>query len=467
MNKRADIANRRLGEYLDGRTAAMRAVIRNLRPDLRPIMSGDADAADRLAVKIAQAERLQERMKAANAAIRKHKKAGEAAQVAALVEMGFIEAQARELIKPDFCGRIGFADYELQNNGANIRRMQARLATIEANQAAPVIEAAGADGVRLEDDPPANRVRLYFPGKPAADIRDELKAAGFRWAPSAGAWQAYRNSRTVATARRLAGLDQMQADSAGQASQDLDRVATVQGVQDLGAPTAAGVQDLGDISRESQGVQDLGAPAPIAKPAAKIIRLFVPELGQRLASKTGAWEAWFYRDARGRPCLVFYRGKAQKPTMRYWCTSEQRRMIGLANLAHDAEKAAASIKDKAQARAAELAKPHGLQVGAVLVHSWGYEQTNIDFYQVVKLAGKRGVDIRPIASEALATGDMTGKCVPAPGQFTGEARRAMVKPGDLVRVAGHSRGHASPVEIVGKLPGGAPMYRAYSFSSYA
>jgi hypothetical protein len=33
-----------------------------------------------------------------------------------------------------------------------------------------------------------------------------LKAAGFRWAPSLGCWQAYRNHATLTTARREAGL---------------------------------------------------------------------------------------------------------------------------------------------------------------------------------------------------------------------------------------------------------------------
>src|SRR3546814_19835137 len=71
-------------------------------------------------------EAKQARMKAANAAIRKHRKAGPTAQIAALVELGFGPSAAPALIEPDCCGRIGFPDYALQNTTANIRLPHAR-----------------------------------------------------------------------------------------------------------------------------------------------------------------------------------------------------------------------------------------------------------------------------------------------------------------------------------------------------
>lgn len=205
MNKRADITHKRLNELVEFRRTALKAIRRELCPGLKPIMASDADAIDRLESKIALAESFQERMKAANAAIRRHKKAGEQAQIAGLLLLGFSEAIARKLLQPDFCNRIGFADYELTNNGANIRRMKARLEQIICAQATPASEVQG-EAARIEDCPSENRVRLFFPGKPDEATRADLKRSGFRWSPSLGCWQAYRNWRSAVDAKRLAGI---------------------------------------------------------------------------------------------------------------------------------------------------------------------------------------------------------------------------------------------------------------------
>lgn len=207
MEKRAEIAHRRMVERMEFRPRALAAIRKALCPELRPIMAGDDDAVSRLRAKIAEAENLQETMKTANAAIRKHAKEGTEAQVAALVAMGHPEAIACKLLVPDWGGRIGYPDYALTNNNANIRRMKQRLASIERTRAIPATHAEGETGVRLEDIPAENRVRLYFPGKPAAEIRASLKSWGFRWTPSLGCWQAYRNSRSIAHARQAAGLE--------------------------------------------------------------------------------------------------------------------------------------------------------------------------------------------------------------------------------------------------------------------
>ncbi|MGI6234408.1 MAG: hypothetical protein ACOYI6_04035 [Christensenellales bacterium] len=56
---------------------------------------------------------------------------------------------------------------------------------------------------------------------------------------------------------------------------------------------------------------------------------------------------------------------------------------------------------------------HGVHVGDLFYVSWGYEQTNVDFWQVVELKGKQTAIIRQIYSELVeATGYMTGTVRP-------------------------------------------------------
>lgn len=153
------------------------------------------------------------------------------AAFAELAALGFSESEIRAKLKPNYLGDVGFESYELTNNSANIRRMNERLEQIRRDQARPmqsteaplqvpvtVVERdverdeelgrapptaapVAAGTVRLEDDPAANRVRLCFPGKPDATVRTGLKSNGFRWAPSTGCWQGYRNHRALEYAR--------------------------------------------------------------------------------------------------------------------------------------------------------------------------------------------------------------------------------------------------------------------------
>lgn len=180
----------------------------------QPIKVNDLDASEQLQRRINEAECLQTAMTNANAAIRKNKKAGANAQVRALVALGFTEDRALKLLTPDFCGRIGFPSYELTNNNANIRRMKARVEHVEAVAAAKAEEIDGSNA-RYADVPAANRVRLFYPGKPTETIRAVLKRHGFRWTPTLGCWQAFRNASSLAKAREMAGIVETVAAGAG------------------------------------------------------------------------------------------------------------------------------------------------------------------------------------------------------------------------------------------------------------
>lgn len=67
-----------------------------------------------------------------------------------------------------------------------------------------------------------------------------------------------------------------------------------------------------------------------------------------------------------------------------------------------------------------------LEVGTVLVSSWGYDQTNIDFYEVVKRTAKT-VEVRPIRRKVQPKGWCQDIVEPLPGSFSGEAFRRKIK----------------------------------------
>lgn len=56
-------------------------------------------------------------------------------------------------------------------------------------------------------------------------------------------------------------------------------------------------------------------------------------------------------------------------------------------------------------------KAEKYEVGAILSDSWGYEQTNVDFYCVVRMTAKTVV-LLPMTEIYRGTGDMSGKVMP-------------------------------------------------------
>ena len=66
-----------------------------------------------------------------------------------------------------------------------------------------------------------------------------------------------------------------------------------------------------------------------------------------------------------------------------------------------------------------------VEIGTIFYSTWGYEQTNIDYYEVVKSTPKT-VTVRMIAQDAVEN-DMRGTCTPCPGHFIGEPIRRKVQ----------------------------------------
>jgi hypothetical protein len=86
--------------------------------------------------------------------------------------------------------------------------------------------------------------------------------------------------------------------------------------------------------------------------------------------------------------------------------------------------------DEKQARAAAAAAfRHSFVVGDIVINTWGYEQTNADFYQVVSVTEKT-ISIRAIEDTVTETGFMCGHAVPRPDVFKAESPVLVKRPRD-------------------------------------
>ncbi len=58
-------------------------------------------------------------------------------------------------------------------------------------------------------------------------------------------------------------------------------------------------------------------------------------------------------------------------------------------------------------------------VGDLCHTSWGYDQTNVDAFQVITIKSRTSIIVRPIGGDVEDTGYMQGKFTPKKNQFTG------------------------------------------------
>ena len=84
--------------------------------------------------------------------------------------------------------------------------------------------------------------------------------------------------------------------------------------------------------------------------------------------------------------------------------------------------AAASAQPGASPREPAEPEAEGIKKGDIFVSSWGYDQTNVDFYEIVDVKGKIVV-IREIHKRVTPGSHGSDKVMPIPGNYDGEPMR--------------------------------------------
>lgn len=146
----------------------------------------------------------------------------------------------------------------------------------------------------------------------------------------------------------------------------------------------------------------------------------------------------FTYEAGGAPYALAFSGKRSKPDWHYRFQTVERRA---SKIAEHAESRRAHARYRAEQKA-KRAAPHTLKVGDLLKTSWGYDQTNVEFFEVVALVGVSMVEVREIADERESTGWETGTATPTPGVYVGKPFRRRVVNGrwsHSIRIEGDYR----------------------------
>lgn len=96
----------------------------------------------------------------------------------------------------------------------------------------------------------------------------------------------------------------------------------------------------------------------------------------------------------------------------YGYTDEQTVTAAIAN--------AESPSETTPTQKAEKVNKYGVKVGDIFSSSWGYEQTNIDFFQVIALVGESSVRVREVYPRMIDEKGISGMSADRTYQITSE-----------------------------------------------
>ena len=174
----------------------------------------------------------------------------------------------------------------------------------------------------------------------------------------------------------------------------------------------------------------------------------------------------YYKDT---PCIsaICFVGRAINPTWHYRFKNAEQRQAEVTNTFKNVQ-ARADRKAEYKAKAKKASDNHGVKVGDVFRSSWGYDQTNVDYYQIISVSGKSAT-LCKIAQLSEADGYLQGNCVPAPNQFIGKPFKKLIQKQSetssaYVKIYSFANAYKiEPVAVVAN----KPIYESSHWTAYA
>lgn len=124
-------------------------------------------------------------------------------------------------------------------------------------------------------------------------------------------------------------------------------------------------------------------------------------------------------DQDGRVMGIAFAGKSDKPVFYHRFRDEDQRQRVIDETVRNRKQYIERMKQRRQER---TDFQHSLAVGDIMASSWGYDQTNVNFYEVTEVRGKE-VILREVASKVTSHGAGSDSVVAVPGQYIGEPMR--------------------------------------------
>jgi hypothetical protein len=185
---------------------------------------------------------------------------------------------------------------------------------------------------------------------------------------------------------------------------------------------------------------------------------FIPPGAVKVCDKRSDAVAYLYLNSACAPCARVFFGKQSKPVLAYRFRDQAERERAIVNAFQGRRARAARMAEYAAERKAVV---NTYQIGAIFCASWGYDQTNINYYQVISATAKT-VTVRELAQERVATGFLHGRCVPMSGQFLERSKPKVCRIGaySSIKISSCQQAYFVKPEIVG----GVPVYSPSSFS---
>jgi len=145
---------------------------------------------------------------------------------------------------------------------------------------------------------------------------------------------------------------------------------------------------------------------------------------------TGTDLAIWQWEENGKLYAIAFQGRAKKPLWNYRFRNEGDRQRRIQETIEVRRK---WIKAKAEERRKRKEYKHDYVVGDVLYSSWGYDQTNINFYEVVATKGKQVV-VREIGKKVVREERGADYVAAVPGRYTGPELRRRPSMGGSIKI---------------------------------